>query len=330
MKDLPSIVFTIRCLVRDTFRQSLASRTFWLVLGLSGVCILLCLSVSVSGVTAHRPPGEIELFGPDGQPFTGLSKSTGQLSIAFGAIRLNLFRDAEAEVNFLQVLLAKWGAGAVGLLLALVWSAGFLPDFFRPEAASVLLAKPVPRGALLLGKYLGVLAFVTFQTTVFIGGTWMALGLRTGIWSPGYLLSIPLLLLQFTILFSFSALLAVRWRSTIVCVFGSVLLWALCSAVNFSRHSVVARADLAPDAAPVAEASQWAAEAGYWILPKPNDLTYFLDQALDSARHFQASRELEVVRKKNALFPELSVVTSLAFALGVLALAVRRFAVTDY
>ena len=50
-----------------------------------------------------------------------------------------------------------------GILLALVWTAGFLPTFLEPGAASVLLAKPVPRWSLLAGKFLGILIFVAFQ-----------------------------------------------------------------------------------------------------------------------------------------------------------------------
>src|SRR5947209_7175616 len=103
--DLPASLFAIRCLVRDTFRQSLAARTFWLLLAASGVCILLCLSVSVEGATATRPPGEIELFGRDKQPYTGLNPDHGHLNVAFGAIRLELARDGEQAVHFLEALL---------------------------------------------------------------------------------------------------------------------------------------------------------------------------------------------------------------------------------
>src|SRR5262249_1147957 len=158
---------TIRCLVRDTFLQSLHTRTFWLVLGLSALCILLCLSVRIEGTTVYRVPGDAEWYGADDQPYTGLNPGRGYLRRAFGADRLSLLRAAAWEVHFLQVVLAKWGAGAVGILLALLWSAGFLPDFFRAEAASVLVAKPVPRWALFVGKFLGVLAFVAFQAAVF-------------------------------------------------------------------------------------------------------------------------------------------------------------------
>ena len=120
-----------------------------------------------------------------------------------------------------------------GLLLALVWTAGFVPTFLEPSAASVLLAKPVARWQLLLGKYFGVLTFVGFQVVLFVVLTWLALGVRTHVWNMTYWWCIPLLLLQFAIFYSFSVLLAVITRSTVACVFGSVLFWLLAWGINY-------------------------------------------------------------------------------------------------
>src|SRR5262249_5301558 len=154
-----------------------------------------------------------------------------------------------------------------GTLLLLIWTAGFLPEFLQQSAASVLLAKPVPRWSLLVGKYLGVLSFVAFQVTVFIVGTWAAVGIKTGIWLPSYLMTIPILLLHFAVIYSFSALLAVWTRSTVACVFGTVVFWLICCAMNYGRHTMVAL-----DVLPYSGVVQWAVEAGYWVLPKPADL----------------------------------------------------------
>ena len=99
----PTAVLVVRCMIRDTIRQSLASRTFWLLLGLSGLCILLCLSVGVEGATAVRPPGEIELFGADHQPYTGLNQGRGVLSLGFGAVRV----EQSARPRFLRAFPAN-------------------------------------------------------------------------------------------------------------------------------------------------------------------------------------------------------------------------------
>jgi ABC-type transport system involved in multi-copper enzyme maturation permease subunit len=321
--SLPSLVYVLRCLVRDTFRQSLATRTFWLILFLSGMGILFCLSVRIEGVTAWKPPGEIELYGADDQPYTGLNRGEGALSLAFGAIRLRLFRDGETEVVFLQTLLAKWGASAVGILLVLLWTSGFLPEFLQPQAATVLLAKPVPRWVLLAGKYLGVLAFVSFHALVFVGGTWLALGLRTGFWTPGYLFCIPLLVLEFAFLYGVSTLLAVWTRSTVVCLVGVLVFWGVCASLNFTRHAFVTQPDPPQPAAVLVE-------AGYWALPKPADISYFLSQLLHSERHFQERPEFLAAEANHQLEPSLSLVTSFVFTAAVLALAGRRLARAEY
>jgi ABC-type transport system involved in multi-copper enzyme maturation permease subunit len=328
--NLPAALFAIRCLIRDTFRQSLASRVFWIMLTVSGLCILLCLSVGIDGVASLKRPGETELIGADNKPYTGADPRHGQMTLAFGAIRLALFRDAQAQVHFLESVLAKWVAGAVGTLLALIWTAGFLPEFLQPNAAAVLLAKPVPRWSLLVGKYLGVLAFVGFQACVFVGGTWAALGLRTGIWLPGYLLTVPLLLLNFAVLYSFSALLAVCTRSTVACVFGSILFWGLCCGMNYGRHAVLAQEVIAPEAAPYPAHLVAGVEAGYWLLPKPADLGILLEQALDAGKHFAALPEFRAVMERGAFHPELSLLSSLLFCAGMLLVSARQLATTDY
>jgi len=47
--NLSAAIYAIRWLVRDTFRQARASGITWVMLAVSGVCILFCLSVSVHG-----------------------------------------------------------------------------------------------------------------------------------------------------------------------------------------------------------------------------------------------------------------------------------------
>lgn len=141
------------------------------MLGVSILCTLVSLSVKVEGSTRLHRPGERADFLPRHDPQADPAKTakegvdivSGDLTLAFGAIRAPLGRDAEDAVHFLQLILAGAVADTAGLLLALIWTAGFLPTFLEPAAASVLLAKPVPRGTLLFGKYLGVLVFVAFR-----------------------------------------------------------------------------------------------------------------------------------------------------------------------
>ena len=324
----PTAVLVVRCMIWDTIRQSLASRGFWLLAGLSGLCILLCLSVGVEGATAVRPKGEIELFGADHQPYTGLNPGRGTISFGFGAVRVDQWRGPESSVGMLEILLALVVAGTVGMLLLLLWASGFLPEFLQPHAASMLLTKPVPRWALLVGKFCGVLAFTAAQITVFVVGTWAALGLRTGVWHPGYLVCIPLLTLQFAVLYSFSALLAVWTRNTVVCVVGALLFWAACSTVNVGRLSAVLQIEGRPTAA-VSPVVQDLLEVGYWVLPKPVDLEAVSREALQTEQHFRPMPELKALESSRSSLV-LSVLTSLLFSTAVIGVAARRMARMDY
>jgi hypothetical protein len=142
-------------LVRDTFRQAQSAGVLWLMLAVSLASAALCLTASLRDGAA--------------------------LEFAFGAARYPLDAGPAAAVRGLEADLAGWVADTAGLLLALMWTAGLLPSFLEPGTAPVLLAKPLPRAALLAGKFLGFLAFVAVQDGLFLVGTWLALGLRTGV-----------------------------------------------------------------------------------------------------------------------------------------------------
>lgn len=330
--NLPTAIYGTRWLVRDTFRQARASGITALMLAVSALCVLVCLSVHVTGTVPLRREGELPEFLPSSDPQAarakqeGMEVPSGELTLAFGAIRVQQTRDAAEAIHFLQALLANGVAGTAGLLLALIWTAGFLPTFLEPSAASVLLAKPLPRWSILVGKFAGVLAFLGFQALVFVAGTWAALGLRTGIWDMVYFLCLPLLLLQFIVFFSFSALLAVCTRSTVACVFGSVLFWTVCWGMNYGRHAVVG----IPEVGGAAQAMTAPVEVGYWVLPKPADLSMVLSDALHADRHFAQPPAFRQMREAGAFYPELSVLTSLAFGVLLMGVAARQFMMTDY
>ncbi len=320
-------------LVRDTFAQSLASGIGWLLFGLSTVCILVCLSASVSGPTRLGPAGENPDFLPrfdreaaDGHKLvqSGVAVAGGSLRLAFGAIRVPLARDCPSAVHFLQLVLAAGVADTLGLLLTLVWTAGFLPGFLDPRAVSVLLAKPISRSSLLLGKYVGVLSFVAAQAAYFVAGTWLALAIRTGVWDTVYLRAIPLLLLHFAIFFSFSLLLAVCTRSTVVCVFGSIAFWGVCWAINFGRHAITSVSDLTTQgsfSAPVV----WLADICYWLFPKPVDLGRLAFDSLGAGSYFRGP-----LSGGAGVSLWLSVLTSLVFTGYVLFAAAKQFSTADY
>lgn len=330
MNSLPAVIRTARWMVRDTFRQSLASRLFWVMLGITALCTLFCLGITVDA-PGERPrhPAEIPDRLPKGaEPRAaaeGIPESGGTMTLGFGLFQLEVPKFKADAVRFFQLWLAGILADTAGVLLALLWTAGFLPMFLEPHSVSVLLAKPAPRWSLLLGKYTGVVLFVALHATLFVAGTWAATGLSTGVWAPSYWLAVPLLVVNFAVFYAFSAFLAVCTRSTVVAVFGTLLFWVLCWAVNATHHHMAAGGGQG-----VTPAASLLMDAGYWVLPKPLDLSGIFFDAMAAADYSAPVPELAAVKAKGQFFPELSVLTSLLFAAGILALAAYEFRTMDY
>lgn len=327
----PTIALAVlRSLIADTFRQSFAGGIFWLMLAVTVLCVIFCAGVSFSPeVPLDRTAAGVE-FVPKQDPLApklekqGVDIVAGKIRYGFGVVEADCTRDRTQSVHFLLSVLAGGVAGAAGVLLTLVWTAGFLPAFLEPSAVSVLLAKPTPRWLLLSGKALGLAVFVAFQATAFVLGTWLALGMKTGVWLPGYLWCVPILTLHFSIYASMSILLAVLTRSTVVCVFGSILFWLMTWGMNYGRHATLAIQEVGSGAArPVVE-------AGYWLLPKPLDLNFIFMRAMEAGKHFPDPVDLVKLERLGQYDPFLSVISSLAFTIVILALAIRQFNQTDY
>ena len=57
-------------MTRDTFRQAWASGICWMMLAVTGICVVLCLSVNVSGDISLQGGDEPVLFLPQTSPGT--------------------------------------------------------------------------------------------------------------------------------------------------------------------------------------------------------------------------------------------------------------------
>lgn len=333
--NLPELIRTVRWMVRDTFKQSVATKLFWVMLAAAAVATLVCLSVTVTGDPpplaepwdhpGMLPKQEADKAGPGNLEASGVRVITGEMTLGFGAFEVSVGRGREDSVRQLQLVLVALVADTAGVLLALLWTAGFLPTFLEPQAATVLLAKPAPRWAILLGKYVGVVLFVGLAAVLYIGGTWLALGLRTGVWTGAYWLAVPILMTNFGVFYAVSAFLAVWTRSTVASAFGTLLFWAVCTATNVTRHHLAA---FPPDG--LTPTAMFFSEVGYWVLPKPIDLGAIFFDALGADKYRVQSPEIQVVQAAGEFRPGLSVAASVAFAAGTLGLACYEFEEMDY
>ncbi len=334
MISLPDAIRTVRWMVRDTFRQSLHTKLFWVMLGVTVLCTIFCASIRVSGGPAFDTPyalprqeagkegGEAEVTGD------GVHIKDTRISFGFGMIETppdKSIKSRDDAVKFVQLQLAGVLADSLGVLLALIWTAGFLPTFLEPHSATVLLAKPAPRWAILLGKYLGVVGFVAVQAVLFVGGTWLATGFATNVWTPAYWLAVPLLVVNFAVFYSVSAFIAVCTRSTVAAAFGTLLFWMLCMAMNITHHTLMTH-----PLSGLGGASHYLLEVGYWFLPKPFDMHGIFYDAMGGQGVIAQADELAVLKAEGRFYPEASVAASAAFAGVTLAAAAYELHTTDY
>src|SRR5438067_820545 len=142
--NLPAAFFAVRLLVHDTFRQAWSSGVLAMTGLVTAVCVALCLSVAVVGErpglalpadTSREwmPEREAAKLGPDMVRSEGVDVPTGDLTVGFGTFRVPQTRDRSDAVRFLELLLGGFVADTAGVLLTLVWTAGFLPAFLAPS-----------------------------------------------------------------------------------------------------------------------------------------------------------------------------------------------------
>jgi ABC-type transport system involved in multi-copper enzyme maturation permease subunit len=148
-------------------------------------------------------------------------------SLFFGALPLTFLR--EVPLGFQLFLLEDQiinGIGAwVTILISIVITAFFIPNMLRKGTVDLLLVKPIHRTTLLLYKYVGGLLFIFLNTVFVVVGVWLAISLRSGIWAPGFLLTIFVITSFFAILYAASTLFAVLTRSPVAAILLTCAVW---------------------------------------------------------------------------------------------------------
>jgi ABC-type transport system involved in multi-copper enzyme maturation permease subunit len=143
----------------------------------------------------------------------------------FGALKLPFTTGIAPVVQNVETwIVTGWGAGLT-LLLSTIITAFFVPSMMRKGTIDLLISKPIHRWYLLVCKFIGGLSFMFFSTVVIIAGIWLVLGVRTGLWSTGFLLGIFVLTLQFAILYAVSVFMGVVTRNPIACILITCAWW---------------------------------------------------------------------------------------------------------
>lgn len=230
-------------MIIDSFRESLDRKIFWVLIALSVLvaCAMACIGVEDGRVNLMFGLWAIDVTTPPGD---WLAKA-----LVYGLMD-----------NMM---------GGIGIMLTIIATASFFPTMMERGAIDVVLGKPIGRAALFMGKYLGSMVFVLMHASVFVGLTFLVAGLRWGVWLPGYLLSIPLLVLMFSYLYCISAWVAVRFRNTLASVMLTLAAWTF----FVSIQGLAGYFEMYPG---------WqenktvynVVRAVKWITPKTQDITY--------------------------------------------------------
>lgn len=248
--------------------------------------------------------------------------------IFFGAIPLGSSSEPGEFVYRIIYYGVGWFGAPMIMLLACIITAFYIPNMLRKGTIDLLLAKPITRLSLLGYKYLGGLTFMFINTTFLVTGLWIALGLRSGIWEPTFLLLIPILTFQFAMFYAFSTLMAVLTRSPIVCILCCVLMYAVLTAVGLAYGGVNLFRANKDDSPGWFVTSVNVAHGG---LPHYNDLFWLAEkQIYVSLVQPGEGKQMELEKSYSHYHWGESIAVTTGWTLALLALAYWRFAVKDY
>ncbi len=265
----------------------------------------------------------------------------------FFAVPVKIWHGPVGEfVYFWENTIVNSLGASVALLISVVVTAFFIPNLLRRGTVDLLLVKPIRRSTLLVYKYIGGLVFMFLNTTLVVAGLWLILGLRTGMWGPGFLASIGVLTFQFAFYYAISTLFGVLTRSAIVSILMSCLGWFLFSLVIGQGYRIIDATRKLPEPiaahldegekkeAPPRPLPEWvytAADVIHAVTPRLHDLDALTDKliAADTLPEYSPERKTAEKRVTDLHWGEAVGVTLLYIAV-LLALACWRMETKEY
>ncbi len=187
----------------DAYRELNAKRLFWFVLVIS---LLVVGAMAIFGI---GPRGLTVLWFEFDTPMVTSKRFSPDLLYKF---------------IFSQVAIPIWLTW-IAAILALISTAGIIPDFVASGSIELSLSKPISRSRLFITKFLTGLLFATLQVVVFTVASFVVIGVRGGTWEFRIFLAVPIVVCFFSYLFCMCALLGLLTRSTIASLLLTLLLW---------------------------------------------------------------------------------------------------------
>jgi len=235
-------------LVLITFRELWARK---IVLGLFIISSLVLLAVTFAlnlDVVEGSLAG-IRLFGQEATPEDMSGEDAPPLTLSRVVI----------AVESVVAGVAYW----IGILLALFASASLFPDLQSDGRVELLLSKPIGRLNVLFGHMLGVWSAIGILAVYLLGGVWIIMSLKTGVWNPRFLLSLLLVVGMFAVMYAAVMLMGVWTESTAL---GLIVSYGLI----FVSMVLAAADQIGPTLGPVSGPVFWGL---YHVLPNFTEVT---------------------------------------------------------
>lgn len=275
----------------DAYRDLNSRKLFWLAVAISGLVVVIVglLGIDEAGVSVAG--------------FRFDSKFVNTLFFPASTFYKLIFQSL--GINIWLTWLAA--------ILALISTASVVPELIASGSIDMMLSKPISRGRLFLTRWITGLFFAGIQTLVFVTASFLVIGIRGGAWEPGLFIAVPVVIVFFSYLYCFCALMGVLTRSTVASLLLTLVFWLVLFGLqkaeqflNLGRiasqmevaaieKAIATRLEKNADAdverleGELAQeriaAGKWA--SGYWpayaivtLLPKTNETTEWLERQL--------------------------------------------------
>jgi ABC-type transport system involved in multi-copper enzyme maturation permease subunit len=199
----------------------------------------------------------------------------------------------------------------VGVGLALFSTSNLVPRLCVEGWVDLLLAQPITRPTLLLGRAAGAVTVVTLNVAYLVIGSWVLLRWKTGFGNAGFLLAAAIIVFAYAVCYSGMVLVGVVTRNSPVSILAGLFFWL--SGHIFHAFHAYPQWSTSLRAGWPRQTGVLLTESLYWTLPKSQGLA---EMAVNAARG-------ESVSWAPLLF-------SMPFAVGSLTLACIWFARRDY
>jgi len=208
-----------------------------------------------------------------------------------------------------------------------------IPNMLQKGHLELALSKPINRSGLLLYKFLGGLTSITLLSTFLIGGVWFAISVVSGFWNFWFLITIPVLIFFFSVIFSVSVLFGLITRSPIISITVSIVLWF--TSYSCGNVNNMLQLELIKNISPTVKTL---VNITHHILPKTHEISklngYIMYQIAKDKRILELAEAQQTMNTDSNPFknvdPYYTILTSFGFMAVMLGLSCLIFSKKEY